>query len=241
MKSIALSLVTLATLTFAGCGGGGGGGDAGSGDAKPTPAGTAPAKTAVPKDCESQWKEHVATAPIGQVVSYETTEVTAGTGDARLDGTVHTISRDVLTEATDEAVVKKTHIDYLEPHYGPLDGETRITKETFLLTCIPYDPDTIEPDPAGLAAAGIEVLEERTETTVVRAGTFQALYEKIHVKGDPNAGVVGSDVLGNHWTIEKGMITVKEDVLVTSSYDGVQSTKTTKRELIEYVPGTPKG
>ena len=101
-----------------------------------------------------------------------------------------------------------------------------------MLTCTPGEPDPTA-DPDGLARAGVTILENRDETITVKAGTFQVNYQKIKVDSDDG---LDNTVLSDHWTMNDETVVVKEKIVVMSITDGVTSTKTTERELIEYVP-----
>ncbi len=236
MKSplTSLGIILFTSMMLTGCGkdsggGGGGGGDspkpvAGEGDGN----GEKPGQT---KDCDTQWKEKVANAPVGQVKAYDIVETTTGTGDPALDQTVKSRSRQELVSATDEAVVTKTRWEYSQPVLGPVDGEARITKETFMLTCEPIVSDP-QADPDGLAKAGVTILIDHTESITVKAGTFEVNYQRIYVKKDD---ALDNEVMGDHWTMEDETVVVKEKIVVTSLNGDLKSTRTTERELVEYV------
>lgn len=235
LLSLKFTLILTALLAV-GCGGGSSGGDGGRNDQKePTGEGEGKGGDARPSvDCETQWKERVAKAPVGQVKAYDIVEATTGTGDPQLDRTIKSHSREELVSATDEAIVTATRWEYSQPVLEPMIGETRLTKETFLLTCSPADAGEPEADPEGLKAAGVEILEDRAETVQVKAGTFQTRYQKIHVKPD----VAKNEVFGDHWTINGETVVVKEKSVVKSeSPEGIKSERTTERELVEYLAG----
>jgi hypothetical protein len=179
-------------------------------------------------DCETQWQQKRAERPVGTVMAYRTNETL--TNDGIVAEKVRTESRDEVTTVTDTEIVIKTRWEYFEPALGVVDGETRITKETFMLVCVPEYGEA-KPDPEGLARAGITILEDRDESIAVVAGTFQTHYEKIRVVNDFG---LADEVLGNHWTLKANPnIVVREDTTVTSTIEGVTSVRVTQRELIE--------
>ncbi len=235
------SALLFTTLNLSACGdsSGGGGGEepkknGPTGESQDDPNGDQPGDQpgqALTKDCETQWKEKIANAIVGEVKVYDYNEVTTGSGDLGLDGTVRTRSRDEVISATDAGIEIATVTEYFEPNLGKVEGKSGMTKETFFLICEPM-PDDVKPDPDAMAKLGITVLIERDESITVKAGTFAVHYEKIQVKNDDG---FSSDVLSDHWTMKNGTIVVKENFVVTSKTEGSNMVKTSERELIEYI------
>ena len=236
------SSLLIATLTLTACGGssGGGGGD----DSKkngPTGdgsngeggnGGNGDGGQALTKDCETQWREKVAGSIVGEVKFYDYKEVTTGSGELGLDGTVRTLSRSEVISATDEEVKIATRTEYIEPNLGTVEGNGGQTKESFFMICEPM-PDNVKPDPDAMARLGITILVDRNESVTVKAGTFDVQYQKIQVKNNDG---FSSDVLGDHWTLDDGLFVIKEHMVVTSKMENAPDmVRTSDRELIEYI------